>query len=180
MTQETKESSVITAAQIQFEHLRESLGIGRGRPRLSWRVEAGPKDWLQQAYEIEAFDAEGQPLRRRPGGSSRTNRCWWTGPSRRWRRASSVAVRVRVWGADGAASDWSEPATVEAGLLDPAIGRRVSSPRIGTKIPASPSPARCCGASSTLRRRGEAGPAVYHRAGRVRSADQRRRWSATR
>ncbi len=117
MTQETKESSVITAAQIQFEHLRESLGIGRGRPRLSWRVEAGPKDWLQQAYELEAFDADGQ-------------RCGQTGrvesdqsvlvdwPFKRLASRERVAVRVRVWGQDGSASDWSEPATVEAGLLD--------------------------------------------------------------
>lgn len=29
-------------------------------------------------------------------------------------------MRVRAWGADGEESEWSEPATVEAGLLDPA------------------------------------------------------------
>ena len=31
-----------------------------------------------------------------------------------------VEVRVRVWGEDGSESPWSEPASVEAGLLDPA------------------------------------------------------------
>lgn len=40
-------------SRVQIEHLRETLGIGAERPRLSWQIETGTPNWLQSAYEIE-------------------------------------------------------------------------------------------------------------------------------
>ncbi|MFD0856347.1 hypothetical protein ACFQ07_29170, partial [Actinomadura adrarensis] len=41
-------------AGLRFEHLREPLGIGTDRPRLSWYTETETPDWTQTAYEVEA------------------------------------------------------------------------------------------------------------------------------
>jgi alpha-L-rhamnosidase len=38
--------------QLQIEHVREPLGIGAARPRLSWRVTTAARNWRQAAYEI--------------------------------------------------------------------------------------------------------------------------------
>ena len=46
-------------SQIRFEHLRETLGIGTARPRLSWMVKTGVTGWLQAAYEIESYTPTG-------------------------------------------------------------------------------------------------------------------------
>ncbi|ONK09635.1 Bacterial alpha-L-rhamnosidase [Streptomyces sp. MP131-18] len=104
------------------EHHREPFGIGEPRPRLSWTVHAGRPGWRQAAHEIELRAPED------PGGTAwRTGRLpgpdsvlvpWPAGApalASRERRE----VRVRVWGEDGAASDWSPSLTVEAGLLTP-------------------------------------------------------------
>ncbi len=35
------------------EHLRDPLGIGTPRPRVSWVVERAPAEWGQAAYELQ-------------------------------------------------------------------------------------------------------------------------------
>src|SRR5690348_15759629 len=45
---------------IRFEHLRDALGIGTSRPRLSWLMETGRPGWRQVAYELEAAGPDGQ------------------------------------------------------------------------------------------------------------------------
>ena len=100
-------------------HRHEALGVGTGAPRLSWRTETRAPGWTQAAYEVELVDpATGRVERsgRLPGDDS-VLVPWWGPPLRSRERR---AVRVRVW-RDRAAepSPWSDPLTVEAGLLEP-------------------------------------------------------------
>ncbi|MFF3493331.1 family 78 glycoside hydrolase catalytic domain [Streptomyces sp. NPDC002795] len=98
-----------------FEHLGAALGIGVPAPRLSWKTRAEP-GWRQTAYEIEV-------------SGDRATANWhvasqdsvlvpWPAPALCSRER--LSVRVRVVGADGTPSEWSEPGVVEAGLLDAA------------------------------------------------------------
>jgi alpha-L-rhamnosidase len=95
---------------IRFEHLREPLGIGTARPRLSWIVETDTADWRQTACEIEARDE-----RVRIETDESVLVPWPFAPLASRER---VAVRVRVQGPDGW-SAWSGESPVEAGLLEP-------------------------------------------------------------
>jgi len=107
----------VAVARLWFEHLRDALGVGVARPRLSWMVETSATGWLQAAYEIEAYTPDGQ-------------RCAQTGrvespesvlvpwPFNPLVSRQRLGVRVRVWGKDGQASAWSELVFVEAALLD--------------------------------------------------------------
>ncbi|MEM7347417.1 MAG: family 78 glycoside hydrolase catalytic domain, partial [Chloroflexota bacterium] len=103
---------------VQIENFQETLGIGLERPKLSWKIYSGLRNWRQAAYEIICTRHDG-----RIGGETgriESNQShyldWPFEPlqSREW-----VSVRVRVWGEDGSESEWSEPVIVEAGLLNP-------------------------------------------------------------
>ncbi|WP_223166753.1 glycoside hydrolase family 78 protein [Nonomuraea sp. SYSU D8015] len=100
-----------------FEHHRDPLGIGEPTPRLSWTVATDLPGWRQQAYEIELGD--GTATGRVESGESVL--VPWPGAplGSRERRGA----RVRVYGADGTAGDWSPWSYVEAGLLEPADWR---------------------------------------------------------
>ena len=100
----------ITVTAPRFEHHRESLGIGETEPRLSWIVETAPRGWRQTRYEIErrgdspvSVESDESVLVR-----------WPFEPLAARERAE---VRVRVMGEDDIASEWSDWAAVEAGLL---------------------------------------------------------------
>jgi alpha-L-rhamnosidase len=82
-------------------------------------IETGIQSWKQAAYEMEACDAAGKPFGQtgRVESSESVLVAW---PFAALASRQSVGVRVRVWGADGSASDWSESAVVEAALLDAA------------------------------------------------------------
>ncbi|HUX12613.1 MAG TPA: family 78 glycoside hydrolase catalytic domain [Spirochaetia bacterium] len=109
----------LTIESVRFEHLREAVGIGVSSPRLSWIIVTSIGDWHQSAYEIEATASDG-PNRGRTGRIESVESVlvpWPFGPlvSREW-----IAVRVRVWGADGSESGWSDRFELEAGLLSSA------------------------------------------------------------
>ncbi|WP_329007468.1 glycoside hydrolase family 78 protein [Micromonospora rifamycinica] len=102
----------VRVGRVRFGHLRTALGIGDRAPRLSWRTESAPDGWRQAGYEVEVDgtthrvtspDSVGVP---------------WPAPELRSRDRRTV--RVRATGVDGLVSSWSAPATVEAGLLEPA------------------------------------------------------------
>ena len=100
---------------VRFEHHREALGIGEASPRLSWQVASEP-GWRQAAYEL----AIGDTVFRVESASSVL--VPWPDAPLRPREARTV--RVRVTGADGSVSDWSDPATVERGLDAESLGGR--------------------------------------------------------
>jgi alpha-L-rhamnosidase len=106
----------LSVQRLQIEHLRETLGIGTNRPRLSWQIETSNQNWMQAGYEIECFSADGQ-LRGQTGRIESNQSVlvdWAFAPLQSRKR---IQLRVRVWGADGNASDWSEAVSVETGLL---------------------------------------------------------------
>jgi alpha-L-rhamnosidase len=107
---------MLSIQRLQIEHLRENLGIGTDRPRLSWQIETSIQNWMQAGYEIECFSADGQ-LRGQTGkidSSQSVLADWMFVPLQSRER---IQLRVRVWGTDGSASDWSEVVPVETGLL---------------------------------------------------------------
>lgn len=105
----------IAVAAPTFEHHRHALGIGEPSPRISWKTQA-PAGWTQTSYELEVTRAGGVAITAADDSDS-VLRPWPSDPLASRERA---VVRVRVTGDDGSASDWSEPAAVEAGLLDAA------------------------------------------------------------
>jgi alpha-L-rhamnosidase len=110
---------MIAVVRVRFEHQREALGLGTARPRISWTVTTDRPNWRQAAYEIESVASAARPAD-------------WTGriesdqsilvswPFAPLASREAVTLRVRVWGSDGEASEWSGPATAEAALLDSA------------------------------------------------------------
>ncbi len=108
--------NTVKVTRIQVEHLREAMGIGTERPRISWMIETNIPNWDQAAYAIELYDADGN-LRGTTGRveSEQSVLVDWKFPPLTSRER--VNVRVRVWGSDGQASEWSEPHWIEVGLL---------------------------------------------------------------
>ncbi len=101
----------------RFEHLAAPLGIGVPRPRLSWATETEREGWRQAAYQVEVEREAGPAAAAvwvEDGDSVLQS---WPFPPLASRERATVRVRVR--GADGETSPWSEPSTVEAGLLSP-------------------------------------------------------------
>jgi alpha-L-rhamnosidase len=110
--------SDIHVLDVRFEHLREALGIGVARPRLSWIVETASRYWHQSGYEVEAYGPDGQ-LRAQSGLIQSDKSVLVPWPFASLASRQRLLVRVRVWGADDRPSEWSKRAPVEAGLLHP-------------------------------------------------------------
>lgn len=112
-------ASDVRVSDVRFEHRRDALGIGGARPHLSWIVDTDAPNWRQAAYEVEATDDDGRP-RGRTGRVESGESVLVPWPFSPLGSRERIGVRVRVWGADGRASAWGAPHTVEAGLLRPA------------------------------------------------------------
>jgi len=112
---------LLTVTELRCEYKRNPVGIGVLRPRISWKLRAAADGAKQAAYQVqtaldERFEAPVWDTGR--VASDRSVHIEYDGPplvsrTRYW-------YRVRVWGADGAASPWSEPAYWETALLLPA------------------------------------------------------------
>lgn len=110
-------STVLTfVKELQIEHLRETLGIGAARPRISWKIETSVQNWMQSAYEIECYHSDGA-LYGQTGRIESDQSVLVDWPFEGLPSRTAVSLRVRVWGTDGSASEWSEPLTLETGLL---------------------------------------------------------------
>ena len=134
------------ATRVRFEHLREALGIGLARPRLSWMVEDASDGWIQSAYEVEARDDAGAshgPV----GGSLPTTPARPVGrPRPALARAAHLHVRVGIrqeTRRTGARRRPSRPACSQL-----VTGRRDSSHPAGTKTRQSISHRRSSGTRS--------------------------------
>lgn len=106
----------VIITRLQIEHLREILGIGTASPRLSWMIETSAQNWQQTGYEIEYYRADGQ-LRGQTGRVESSQSVLMEWPFEPLQSREQVSLHVRVWGVDGSESSWSEPVTVETGLL---------------------------------------------------------------
>jgi alpha-L-rhamnosidase len=100
----------------QFEHRTDAspvLGIGTPAPRLSWIVPRADSGFRQTAYELRIVRT-GTSVRYRVESSDQVLVPWPAEPLAS-RESASVQVRVTQ---DEEWSEWSDPAVVEAGLLD--------------------------------------------------------------
>ena len=160
---DTRKPSV-TISRFRIEHLRETLGIGTDRPRLSWMVETDCPKWRQAAYEIECYDADGK-LRSQTGRVESDQSVLVAWPFEPLLSREHLTLRVRVWGKDGQASAWSQPEVLEAGLLQPAdwTAHFITPDLGGGYFP--PEPRSLSAPRVRTPRRSESGPAVYHRLG---------------
>ncbi len=104
----------VWVAALRVEHDACRLGMGEPSPRLSWEVSA-PSDWRQSGYEIEASATDGA-VRTALIDSDASVLVDW--PFLPLTSRERVDLRVRVVGASGAPSEWSDPIELEAGLLE--------------------------------------------------------------
>ena len=107
---------VAAPTDLRFEHRTDGgpvLGIGTATPRLSWIIPAADAGFVQDAYEVELVRGSGASEVVRVASGEQVLVPW---PADPLTSRESVRVRVRVCGA-GRWSAWSDPATVEAGLL---------------------------------------------------------------
>jgi alpha-L-rhamnosidase len=103
--------SVPQRLRVDHHPAGDALGIGVARPRLSWQYD-GPA-FVQTAYEVEAV--RGGAVTAHVVETDDQVLVPWPFPALVSREAATVRVRAR---ADGDWSEWSEPVTIEAGLLD--------------------------------------------------------------
>ena len=112
-------STQVRVVSVRVEHQRAGggLGIGEAAPRLSWQVAPGPRDWVQERYEVRLLDAGGEVVETAaPVVSAEQVLVAW--PFTPLTSGQRRLVQVRATGADGSTSEWSEPEPVEAGLLE--------------------------------------------------------------
>jgi alpha-L-rhamnosidase len=110
-------SFVSAPASVRFEHRTEDglvLGIGTATPRLSWIVPTADPAFTQVGYEIESTRDPGTEVHR----VESRDQILVPWPARPLTSRESATVRVRVLGDNGVLSEWSAPATVEAGLFN--------------------------------------------------------------
>ncbi|KAL4902713.1 hypothetical protein BDW74DRAFT_186680 [Aspergillus multicolor] len=104
----------LSIASVTFEHHRSALGIGEPSPRISWRFDGTVSNWTQSAYELE-IERAGKASTFRVNSSDSVLVPWPTDPLQSGEEAT---VRVRSFGHKSQpGSSWSEPVTVEPGLL---------------------------------------------------------------
>ena len=111
------ESAAAQISELRFEHLQETVGLGKRRPRLSWMVETETPGWQQKSYEVQAYKPDGQ-LHDQSGRveSGQSTLVAW--PFAPLISREQLNVRVRAWDIAEQPSAWSDLYAVEAGLLD--------------------------------------------------------------
>jgi len=132
-----------TVGELRFEHHRVPLGVGESRPRLSWTTRCDAGSWLQTAYEIEISACADEPGLVNRVDSANSALVPWPERVPALSSGQRRCARVRVWGSSSAgASEWSDWAWVEAGLLEPAdwTARAVSPSLDLHREPPSPAP----------------------------------------
>lgn len=106
----------MNVTRLHAEYLPTALGLGTATPRLSWQIIDAPAGWTQTAATVEITDADGHVETVTLSGADQVLVDWPGAPLVSRERRT---VRVRVTGADGSPSPWSDPLTIEAGLLEP-------------------------------------------------------------
>lgn len=115
----------LNVGAVRFEHRDSAIGVGTSRPRLSWTVATTATNWYQTAYRLQLNDSETFTAE----SPDQVSVAW---PFKPLTSRGTATVRVKV--ASGRAwSEWSEPSTVEAGLLheEDWVGRFISARTTG-------------------------------------------------
>jgi alpha-L-rhamnosidase len=127
------EIPVNVPCDLRVEHLTEPLGLGKGRPRLSWRLP--PDTAAQRAYRIRLEPAADS------GWISSSDSVLVSWPFAPLAARQQVTWQVQV-DTDRGESPWSPPATFETGLFDAADWTASwIRPAEGDPLPASERPA---------------------------------------
>ena len=103
------------ATRLKTEYLHNPLGMDIAVPRLLWNCEGGMS---QTAYQVICRDDCGRMLWDSGKTTGSTMRVPYAGESLKSR--SRVLWQVRLWDENGQPGDWSEEASFELGLLNPA------------------------------------------------------------
>jgi len=110
---------MLQVTELYCEYRKNPMGLGVGRPRISWKLASEARSVLQSAYEIEVSqDADFRSVEWNSGKveSDQSLHVELAGSEMVSRKR--YHYRVRVWGSDGERSEWSEPAWFEMGLLE--------------------------------------------------------------
>lgn len=103
----------IAVVDLAAEHRGAGPFTATAAPRLSWRTATAAEDWYQASYEIEITG----DLEYRTGPVSSGDSVLVPWPAAPLASRQRVSCRVRVTGAGGETSDWSEPLAICAPLL---------------------------------------------------------------
>ncbi len=106
-------SNLLAPAVLRCEYKTNPLGVDTTAPRLSWVLESPEQDAVQSAYQIVCGDGvwdSGKVLSAQSVSVAYAGLALTSGQHVFW--------RVRVWDGTGQASEWSEPAFWQMGLLE--------------------------------------------------------------
>ena len=103
------------AVGLKTEYLKNPIGMDFVEPRLQWNCEGGI---TQTAYQVVCRDDAGNTLWDSGKTAGNTMRVSYEGEALKSR--SRVLWQVRLWDESDTPGDWSEEASFELGLLDPA------------------------------------------------------------
>ena len=118
-------NTILKLTARRAEYKENSLGIDAREPRLSWQIQANGRGVMQSAYQVRVARSErdlhdGRNLVWDSGriSSDESAHCPYKGPP--LQSGQRYYWQVRVWDANGTASDWSDTAYWEMGLLNAA------------------------------------------------------------
>jgi len=111
-------------ARLRTEYKQNPIGIDARQPRLSWQLASTGRGVTQTAYQIRVVS-------NKPGPKGGTETVWdsgkvlseesiqlpYAGPP--LKSGQRYYWQVKIWDGNAVASDWSDPASFEMGLLEP-------------------------------------------------------------
>jgi alpha-L-rhamnosidase len=117
-----QQTSAVSVGNLRVEYKENPIGIDTLKPRLSWQLKSDRRNVLQSAYQIQVATtqvdlAAGRKLlwdSNRVSSDDSVNRVY-EGPAPK--SGQRLYWHVRIWDEQGVASQWSEPAFWEMGLL---------------------------------------------------------------
>ncbi len=110
---------MLQVIELRCEYKRNPLGIEVKRPRISWKLKSEARSIVQSAYEIEVAESADFDSAKWGSGKIQSEQSLHVElgdlevASRK-----RYHYRVRAWSASGEASEWSEAAWFEMGILD--------------------------------------------------------------
>jgi alpha-L-rhamnosidase len=106
---------MLNVTSLRAEYRSDTGQVAVPRPRLSWTTETDATDWLQTGADLEWTVADHATATHLDGRDSHLTP--W--PFDDLAPRETGALRVRVTGADGVESEWSEPLEITGGFLGP-------------------------------------------------------------
>lgn len=123
LRQGVAEDGAVQAVGLRTEYLTNPLGIDAAQPRLSWVPSSAEELMTQRAYQVQVAESlvalsDGTPLLWDSGKTEASQNWNVTYAGSPLVSGGQYIWRVRLWDSSDLASDWSDPATWQTGLLD--------------------------------------------------------------